>query len=85
MSNPNRKTNAQLVDVINQLKAQSRDTGSAVWRDVAMRLSKSRKNWAQPNLSRVSRHAPEGATISCLANYSAVVRYPATTLSPPTV
>ena len=63
MSNPNSKTNAQLVDIINQLKAQSRETGSAVWRDVAIRLSKSRKNWAQPNLSRVSRHAPEGATI----------------------
>ena len=63
MSNPNNKTNAQLVDVINQLKAQSRETGSAVWRDVAMRLSRSRKNWTNPNLSRVSRHAPEGATI----------------------
>ena len=63
MSNPERKTNAQLVETINQLKAQSRDTGAAVWRDVALRLSKSRKNWAQPNLSRVSRHAPEGATV----------------------
>jgi len=63
MSNPNNKTNAQLVGVINQLKAQSRETGSAVWRDVAMRLSRSRKNWTNPNLSRVSRHAPEGATI----------------------
>ncbi len=63
MSNPERKTNARLVDMIGQLKAQSRDTGAAVWRDVAMRLSKSRKNWAQPNLSRVSRYAPEGATI----------------------
>ena len=63
MSNPERKTNAQLVDTINQLKAQSRDTGAAVWRDVALRLSKSRKNWAQPNLSRVSRYAPEGATV----------------------
>ena len=63
MSNPERKTNAQLVDTINQLKAQSRDTGAAVWRDVALRLSKSRKNWANPNLSRVNRHAPEGVTI----------------------
>lgn len=63
MSNPIRKTNTQLVEVINQLKAQSRDTGAALWRDVAMRLSKSRKNWAQPNLSRISRHAPEGATV----------------------
>ena len=63
MSKPTSKTNTQLVDMIGQLKAQSRETGSAVWRDVAMRLSKSRKNWAQPNLSRVSRYAPEGATI----------------------
>ena len=63
MSNPERKTNARLVNMIGQLKAQSRDTGVAVWRDVALRLSKSRKNWAQPNLSRVSRYAPEGATI----------------------
>ncbi|MDA0649199.1 MAG: 50S ribosomal protein L18e [archaeon] len=63
MSNPTNKTNIQLVDMIDVLKAQSRETGSAVWRDVAMRLSRSRKNWAQPNLSRVSRYAPEGATI----------------------
>ena len=63
MSKPTRKTNADLVDVIDQLKAQSRDTGAALWRDVAQRLSKSRKNWAQPNLSRVTRYAPEGATV----------------------
>ena len=63
MSKPTRKTNADLVGLIDQLKAQSRDTGAALWRDVAQRLSKSRKNWAQPNLSRVTRYAPEGATI----------------------
>ena len=63
MSKPTRKTNADLVGLIDQLKAQSRDTGAALWRDVAKRLSKSRKNWAQPNLSRVTRYAPEGATI----------------------
>ena len=63
MSNPERKTNAQLIEVIDQLKAQSRETGSAVWRDVAIRLQKSRKNWAQPNLSRVSRYAPDGSVV----------------------
>ncbi len=63
MSNPERKTNAQLVDTINQLKAQSRDTGGVVLRYVAMLLSKSGKYRAQPNLSRVSRYAPEGATV----------------------
>lgn len=63
MRTHNRKTNQTLVDLIDQLKAQSRDTGSALWRDVALRLSKSRRNWAQPNLSRLSRHAPEGVTV----------------------
>jgi len=34
MSKPIRKTNADLVELIGQLKAQSRDTGVALWRDV---------------------------------------------------
>ena len=63
MSKLERKTNQTLVNTIGQLKEQSRDTGSALWRDVAMRLSKSRSQWAQPNLSRLSRYAPEGATV----------------------
>ena len=63
MSKPTRKTNQSLVDMIDLLKEQSRETGSALWRDVALRLSRSRSNWAQPNLSRLSRHAPEGAPV----------------------
>ena len=63
MSNPVSKTNPHLVNLIGELKAQSRETGAPLWRDVAMRLSKSRSNWAQPNLSRLSRHCPEGATV----------------------
>ncbi|RAH13784.1 MAG: 50S ribosomal protein L18e [Methanobacteriota archaeon] len=63
MSRRNNKTNQKLIELINQLKEKSRETGSALWRDVALRLSKSRKNWAQPNLSRLSRHAPEGAVV----------------------
>ena len=60
MSKPVSKTNPNLVDLIGDLKAQSRETGAPLWRDVALRLSKSRSNWAQPNLSRLSRHCPEG-------------------------
>ena len=63
MNKQNKKTNPNLVELISQLKEKSRETGSALWRDVALRLSKSRKNWAQPNLSRLSRHAPEGAIV----------------------
>ena len=57
MSKNNRKTNAALITLIGDLKAQSRSTGSALWRDVALRLETSRSNWAEPNLSRLSRYA----------------------------
>ncbi len=63
MSKRNVKTNAALVELIDDLKNQSRDTGSALWRDVALRLESSRKNWAQPNLSRLSRHAGDASVV----------------------
>ena len=59
MSKLNRKTNQSLVALIGDLKEQSRSTGSALWRDVARRLETSRSNWAEPNLSQLSRHAAD--------------------------
>jgi large subunit ribosomal protein L18e len=59
MSKNNRKTNQSLIALISDLKDQSRSSGSALWRDVALRLETSRSNWAQPNLSRLSRHAKD--------------------------
>ncbi|HIG80971.1 MAG TPA: 50S ribosomal protein L18e [Verrucomicrobiales bacterium] len=63
MSKNARKTNQALVTLIGDLKDQSRLTGSALWRDVAMRLESSRSNWAEPNLSRLSRHAANEDTV----------------------
>ena len=57
MSKKNRKTNDALIALIGDLKAKSRSTGAAIWRDVAHRLESSRSNWAEPNLSRLSRTA----------------------------
>ena len=54
-----KKTNAALIALIGDLRAQSRSTGSALWRDVALRLEASRSNWAEPNLSRLSRYAAQ--------------------------
>ena len=59
MSKNMRKTNQALIALIGDLKDQSRSTGSALWRDVALRLEKSRSNWAEPNLRRLSRYAAE--------------------------
>ena len=63
MSKNSRKTNKALITLIGGLKAQSRSTGAALWRDVANRLESSRSNWAEPNLSRLSRTASENETV----------------------
>ena len=51
MKNIQRKTDPSLIALINDLKAAERETGSAIWRDIAERLEKPRKNWAETNLS----------------------------------
>ena len=59
MTRNNTKTNPGLVTLIGDLKAQTRSNGAPLWRDVALRLEKSRSNWAEPNLSRLSRFAAD--------------------------
>ena len=58
-----RKTNSALVSLIGDLKDHSRTTGSPIWRDTASRLETSRKNWAEPNLSHISRHSAKKETV----------------------
>ena len=57
------KTNPELVATIDSLKAKTRETEAAIWRDIALRLEKPRKNWAEANLSKIERYANEGETI----------------------
>jgi large subunit ribosomal protein L18e len=57
------KTNPQLQRVVRELREVSRESGGAVWRDVADRLERSRKNWSEVNLSRLSRYAQKGEQI----------------------
>ena len=57
------KTNPQLVALIFDLKAKTRETESAIWRDIALRLEKPRSNWAEANLSKLERYAKDGETI----------------------
>ena len=59
MSKNNRKTNPSLIALIGDLKDQSRSSGSALWRDVALRFEASRSNWSEPNPSRLSRYAKD--------------------------
>ncbi len=59
----NNKTDPALIALIDDLKAQERETGAAIWRDIAKRLEKPRKNWAETNLSKLDRYAKEGDVI----------------------
>ena len=63
LSKKERKTNRALISLIGDLKDHSRSTGSAIWRDTASRLGSSRKNWAEPNLSHISRHSDKKETV----------------------
>jgi large subunit ribosomal protein L18e len=57
------KTNSQLARVVHELRDLSREQDVAIWRDVAERLERSRKNWSEVNLSRVSRYAARGEKV----------------------
>lgn len=57
------KTNAHLQRVVQELRDLSREQSAPIWRDVADRLERSRRNWSEVNLSRVSRYAAKGDKI----------------------
>ena len=51
-----RKTNPNIINLIGDLKAATRENGAAIWRDLALRLEKPRRNYAAVNVSKVNRH-----------------------------
>lgn len=57
------KTNPRIVRLIGDLKAASRENGSPIWRDVAKRLEKPRRNYAAVNLSKINRHTDSNDTV----------------------
>jgi large subunit ribosomal protein L18e len=58
-----RKTDPNLVALINDLKRESREKETAIWRDIAQRLEKPSRSWAEVNLSKLERYANEGDVI----------------------
>jgi len=64
MSKESLKTNPQLLILIADLKAKTReDPKAAIWRDIALRLEKSNRVWAEANLSKIERNVGDGETI----------------------
>ncbi len=58
-----KKTDPNLVALIDNLKRESREKDTAIWRDIALRLEKPSRNWAEVNLSRLERYANDGDVI----------------------
>ncbi len=54
------KSNPVLVGLINDLANAGRDNEAPIWRDVALRLAKPSRNWAQVNVSKVDEHVRDG-------------------------
>ena len=59
----NQKTDPNLVVLIDSLKLETRTNGAEIWRDIALRLEKSKQNWAEVNLSKLERNASENDVI----------------------
>jgi len=59
----NKKSDPNLVALIDSLKKASREKGSEIWRDIALRLEKPSRNWAEVNLSKLELFANEGDII----------------------
>jgi len=59
MTKSSRKTNPMLISLIQELKKQSNEKDVALWKDIAVRLEKSSKNWPEVNLDRISRYTSE--------------------------
>lgn len=52
----NKKTNPQIIELIDSLKQKGFKEEAALWRDVALRLERSTRRQAEVNLSRINRH-----------------------------
>jgi large subunit ribosomal protein L18e len=57
------KTNPALVGLISDLKAAGRENEAPIWRDIALRLEKPSRNWAQVNISKLEIAARDGENV----------------------
>jgi len=58
-----KKTNPMLINLIQELKKKSYENKAPIWKDIAERLERPLRNWAEVNLSKIERHAKENETV----------------------
>ena len=62
MAKKHNKTNPMLIALIHELKKQANENDAPIWKDIALRLEKSSRNWPEVNLDRISRYTGEKET-----------------------
>ena len=63
MGKTTKKTNPNLMNLIERLKREAYENKAPIWRDIADRLNKPKQGWAEVNLSRIERFAENGEII----------------------
>ncbi len=58
-----RKSNPNLVVLIQRLKDAGRTNEAPVWRDIALRLEGPMRNWAEVNVGKIDRYAGENEIV----------------------
>ena len=58
-----KKTNPRLLKLIFDLKAKSRDQNVGFWRDIAQRLEKPDRHYAQVNISKLNRYTKDNEIV----------------------
>jgi len=58
-----RKTNPNLIKLIDDLLKASAMNKAPIWKDIAERLAKPKRLYAEVNVSKIQRYAKEGETI----------------------
>jgi len=58
-----RKSNPNLVRLIDELLKASAMNDAPIWKDIAERLAKPKRLYAEVNISKIQRYANEGETI----------------------
>ncbi len=54
-----RKTNPRILKLISDLKAKARKQNVSLWREIAEKLEKPSRNYAEINMSRINRNSKE--------------------------
>jgi large subunit ribosomal protein L18e len=62
MTKKTTKTNPALITLIHELKKHANENKVQIWKDIAIRLEKSSKNWPVVNLDKISRFTGEKET-----------------------